>query len=245
MSLPTFIQLHQIKQPTIRNYINEKELRVREDFERLKSTPHQIGEIANYHLHSDTFLVEADVDTVWNTYLSISPKDTWNSEIVSFGCMFCRASGTVSYVDDPYNGLQEGQVLFLNISLFWGKVNIAVAHKITHIVPEEKYIEFSYIEGGKTEGSQRLIFSSTPEGNTHIEHRTIYRGRTRSVLRERIMYPIFHTKVISAFHSNVKRKILSLETPPSLPKHYHNAYSSSPLPTFPCLVFRSARNPLV
>ena len=150
LPLPTIIQLNQIKQPSIRDYINEKGLRVREDFDKLKSTTHKIGEAANYHVHSDTFLVEADVATVWDTYLSISPKDTWNSKIVSFGCMYCGSNGTVTYVDDMYQGLREGQILFLNISLFWGKVNIAVAHKIMQINPESKFIEFSYIEGGKT-----------------------------------------------------------------------------------------------
>ncbi len=208
LRVSAIIKLDQIKQAKIREYINEKGLRIREDFERLKSTTHKASEIDSYHVHTDNFLILADIETVWNTYLSITPKDTWNSEIVSFGCMFCQSVGTITYVDDAYHGLQEGQILFLNISLFWNKVNIAVAHKIMQIVPDKKYIEFSYIEGGKTEGSQRLIFSETPEGHTRIEHLTTYRGRPKSFLREKVIYPIFHTKVISAFHSNVKRKIL-------------------------------------
>lgn len=209
LKLPSFIQLNHIKQPTVKNYILEKGLRVREDFDRLKSTPQVASELDSYHIHIDTFHVNADISKVWNTYLSISPRETWNSKIVSFGCMYCQQQGAISYVDDAYPGLREGQILFLNISLFWEKVNIAVAHKIMRICPSEKYIEFSYIEGGKTEGCQRLIFSKASEGSTQIEHKTTYRGSTKSFLREKVLYPIFHSKVIRAFHQNVERKILS------------------------------------
>ena len=203
------IRLDDVRQKTIREYVRNKGLFVSSDFDKLKTTCYRPSEIETYHVHSKTFRVEADLEHVWGTYLSISPEDTWRCRTVSFGFMYCKKSKTISYAQDAYGGLREGQILFLNVGLFWGLVNIAVAHQITRIDQREKYIEFSYIEGGETEGSQRLTFTKAPDGLTEIEHKTTYRGKTKSPFREKTLYPILHEKVISVFHSNVKEKALS------------------------------------
>ena len=203
------IRLDDVRQKTIREYVRNKGLFVSSDFDKLKTTCYRPSEIETYHVHSKTFRIEADLEHVWSTYLSISPEDTWRCRTVSFGFMYCKKSKTISYAQDAYGGLREGQILFLNVGLFWGLVNIAVAHQITRIDQREKYIEFSYIEGGETEGSQRLTFTKAPDGLTEIEHKTTYRGKTKSPFREKTLYPILHEKVISVFHSNVKEKALS------------------------------------
>ena len=203
------IRLDDVRQKTIREYVRNKGLFVSSDFDKLKTTCYRPSEIETYHVHSKTFRVEADLEHVWGTYLSISPEDTWRCRTVSFGFMYCKKSKTISYAQDAYGGLREGQILFLNVGLFWGLVNIAVAHQITRIDQREKYIEFSYIEGGETEGSQRLTFTKAPDGLTEIEHKTTYRGKTKSPFREKTLYPILHEKVISVFHNNVKEKALS------------------------------------
>ena len=203
------IRLDDVRQKTIREYVRNKGLFVSSDFDKLKTTCYRPSEIETYHVHSKTFRVEADLEHVWGTYLSISPEDTWRCRTVSFGFMYCKKSKTISYAQDAYGGLREGQILFLNVGLFWGLVNIAVAHQITRIDQREKYIEFSYIEGGETEGSQRLTFTKAPDGLTEIEHKTTYRGKTKSPFREKTLYPILHGKVIAAFHRNVKQKVLA------------------------------------
>ncbi len=208
--LPAFIKTDLIQQKTIREYIENKGLRISCDFDQLDTTCYKPAERDSYYVHTKSFLVKSDLDTVWKTYLTIPPRETWRSRMVSFGCMYCKQSKSLTYLKDQYNGLSEGQVLFLNISLFWGMLNIAVAHQITRIDAIEKYIEFSYIEGGKTEGSQRLIFQETPDYQTRIIHRTTYRGKTRSYLREKRLYPYLHGKVIAAFHRNVELKVLEI-----------------------------------
>ncbi len=210
VSKPLIVKYDLISQKTIRDYIEDKGLQIQADFDRLATTCYKTSEKETYLTHSKTFSVAADVETVWHTYLNIPPRDTWKCNIVSFGCMYCKKSKALSYVDDTYHGLREGQVLFLNISLFWGKVNIAVAHQITRINEVEKYIEFSYIEGGKTEGSQRLTFRESAANQTEVTHVTTYRGTTKSYLREQLLYPFLHGKVIAAFHRNVKQKIASV-----------------------------------
>ena len=210
LHLPDFIKLDRIQQKTVRNYIQNRGLQVARDFDQLDTTCCIAAEQDSYHVHTKSFVVKSDLDTVWKTYLTIPPRETWRSPMVSFGCMYCKRSKALTYLKDNYGGLDEGQVLFLNISLFRGMVNIAVAHQITRIDPAEKYIEFSYIEGGKTEGSQRLIFQATSDAHTRIIHRTTYRGKTRSYLREKRLYPYLHGKVIAAFHRNVAQKVLAL-----------------------------------
>jgi len=210
LNLPASIKLDRIQQKTVRNYIRDKGLRVARDFDQLGTTCYKPAERDSYHVHTKSFMVKSDLDTVWETYLTISPHETWRSRMVSFGCMYCKRSKSLTYLKDEYGGLHEGQVIFLNISLVWGMVNIAVAHQVTRIDPAEKYIEFSYIEGGKTEGSQRLIFQETPEAHTRIIHRTTYRGKTKSYLRERRLYPYLHGKVIATFHRNVAQKVLAV-----------------------------------
>lgn len=212
LSLSASIRLDRVRQKTIREYIRNKGLFIGSDFDKLKTTCYKPAEIDTYHIHSKSFAVAADVEQVWNTYLSISPRETWRCRTVSFGCMYCKKSKAITYAKDEYGGLREGQVLFLNVGLFGGLVNIAVAHQITRIDQREKFIEFSYIEGGETEGSQRLTFSRTPDGSTEIEHKTTYRGKRKSAFREKTLYPILHGKVIAAFHRNVRQKVLAQKT---------------------------------
>jgi len=206
---PGSVKLDAVRQKTIREYIRNKGLFICSDFDKLKTTCYKPSERETYLIHSKSFGVEADLEHVWDTYLSISPRETWRCKTVSFGCMYCKNSKAITYAKDEYKGLQEGQVLFLNVGLFWGLVNIAVAHQITRVNQAEKYIEFSYIEGGETEGSQRLTFSETAQGATEIVHKTTYRGKNKSPFREKTLYPILHARVISAFHWNVKQKIIA------------------------------------
>ncbi|TDB66861.1 hypothetical protein [Arundinibacter roseus] len=208
ISETSIIQSERIPQKTVQEYLADKKLHACADFDKLKSTSYQPAEQSTYHVHSKTFLVKAKLSTVWNTYLSISPRETWRSEIVSFGCMYCKNSQELTYMEDEYDGLREGQVLFLNISLLWGLVNIAVAHQIIRVDSVKKEIEFSYIEGGKTEGSQVLSFSAIDSVTTKIVHKTTYKGTEKSYIREQVLYPFLHAKVIAAFHDNVKQKVL-------------------------------------
>lgn len=208
LHLSDFIKPERIRPRTVRAYLKEKELRLSADFDRLKSTCYRPDEDNSYHVHTKEFLVKADLATVWDTYLTIPPRETWRSRMVSFGCLYCRKKRALTYLKDAYDGLREGQVVFLNISLGWGLINIAVAHKIVRVDTRHKNIEFSYIEGGKTEGSQRLLFKKTAEGHTRIIHRTTYRGSTRSYLRDKKLYPYLHGQVIASFHRNVRDKVM-------------------------------------
>ncbi|GAB2799628.1 hypothetical protein GCM10027275_51920 [Rhabdobacter roseus] len=204
------VDFERIPQKTIQAYLQERNLCQVKDFKKLKATNYNPASADHYYEHSRTFRVEQPLEQVWRTYLSIPPRDTWRSPMVSFGCQYCQQEQELTYLEDDYDGLKTGQIIFLNISLFWGLVNIAVAHKITAINEAEKYIEFSYIEGGKTEGSQRLSFRTAAEGATEVVHRTLYKGSCPSLIREKYLYPFLHGRVIASFHKNVAQKITAV-----------------------------------
>ena len=109
-SIAAPVRLDNVRQKTIREYIRDKGLFVSSDFEKLKPTCYKPAEIDTYHIHSKSFRVEADLEQVWGTYLSISPEETWRCQTVSFGFMYCKKSKTISYAQDEYAGLREGQV---------------------------------------------------------------------------------------------------------------------------------------
>ena len=84
-SIAVPVRLDDVRQKTIREYIRNKGLFVSSDFDKLKTTCYRPSEIESYHVHSKTFQVEADLERVWGTYLSISPEENWRCRTVSFG----------------------------------------------------------------------------------------------------------------------------------------------------------------
>ena len=71
--LPAFIKLDRIHQKTVRDYIQEKGLQAAYDFDRLDTTCYKPAERETYHVHTKSFLVKSDLNTVWETYLTIRP----------------------------------------------------------------------------------------------------------------------------------------------------------------------------
>lgn len=164
----------------------------------------------SYHSHHKTFLINKNIDLVWETYLSIHPMEAWNGEMVSFGLQYSKKDGMINYLSDDYAGMQRGQIIILNLNLFWGLLNIAVAHEVTEVNEKKRLIKLCYMKGGASEGSQWITLSETKEGFTEVSHQTFY--KSKSNFRDTKLYPALHSKAISEFHLNVKKKAESLET---------------------------------
>ena len=100
--------------------------------------------------------------------------------------------------------MQKGQIIILNLNLFWGLLNIAVAHEVTEVNEQKRLIKLCYMKGGASEGSQWITLNETKEGYTEVSHQTLY--KSKSNFRDTKLYPALHTKAITEFHLNVKRK---------------------------------------
>lgn len=202
-----FIDYSRIKQPKVIEFIKSRGLDRPEGFNEMTSVGFVESEEATYYRHHCSYFVSKDLDTVWNAYVSIHPRDAWHGSMVSFGVQYNRNTKKLNYLEDPYNGLAPGQVLILNLRIFNGLVKIAVAHEVMEVSAEKRLIKLSYMQGGASEGSQWIRFKAIDTETTEISHLTLY--KSNSAFRDKILYPRLHTRAISEFHSSVKRKFES------------------------------------
>jgi len=205
MTSPQKINFSRIKQRKIIELIGAHKLDVVNDFFRLNSLCYDLSDHASYRTHIKTFIVKDDIERVWEHYKLISPDEAWSSSMLSFGLLYSKKRHTLLYSGDSYDGIEEGQIIFINIRLLGGLLNIAVAHHITEINEAEKSIRICYLEKGASEGSQWIRFLRTKEGFTEIVHETRYRGKSK--FRDANLYPVLHERAIIQFHQNVERKL--------------------------------------
>lgn len=198
----TGVNLGRIRQKKIREFIVQHRLQEPGDFAQLQSFSRANPEMANFYHHTKTFLIKKDIETVWQVYKNLHPKDAWGKGMLGFGLQYSRTQNELTYVDDAYPGAEEGQIVLINLSLLGGLINIAVGHEITAVNETEKYLETCYLTQGKAAGSQQIRLTPTPDGFTEITHHTIY--KSGSAFRDKVLYPFLHTKAITVFHRNIK-----------------------------------------
>lgn len=199
-----FIDLNKVRQPKVRKFIQSNRLNSPEGFDLFKPVCFIQNEESTYHKHHRTFTIHLPPDQVWKAYVAIHPRDAWHGTMVSFGLQFSRRKRAISYLNDEYAGLEKGQIIILNLNIL-GILNIAVAHEVAEVNPEERLIKLCYMAGGASEGSQWIRFKETPEGHTEISHLTLYKSKSR--FRDTILYPALHTKAISEFHHSVWKSL--------------------------------------
>lgn len=198
------IDFHRIKQEKVRRLLLENGLISLHDLSQLQSFCFDHTDGKHYHKHSKSFIFNADIDTVWNGYKTISPQETRKGSMVSFGLMYSRRRNEIMYPSDTYHGIEEGQIIFLNLNLFANMVNLAVGHEITGVNDQEKTIQICYLQNGASTGTQRIQLMAK-NGATEVIHETWY--RSGSLFRDKVLYPGFHEKGLTEFHENVKNKI--------------------------------------
>jgi hypothetical protein len=200
------LDFDKIRPIKVKQFLLKYGLTHKNQFANLKPVCYQEALNYTYRKHLQTFIIKKDIDTVWNTYATIHPNEAWNGNMISFGVQYSRRSHTFQYLNDPYSGMEKGQVLVLNLKLLWGMLNIAVAHEVAEINAAERVIKLCYMPGGATEGSQWITLNETKEGFTEISHLTYY--KSKSNFRDTRLYPKLHTKAIAEFHESVRRKAM-------------------------------------
>jgi hypothetical protein len=198
------IDFKRILQPKVRQHLAKNSLKSLTELSKLKSLPYDETSKKKFRKHYIEFLIHADKTLVWETYKTISPQQTWKGEMVSFGIMYSRNKNCVTYPDDRYTGLEAGQLLFLNLNLFAGLINLAVGHEVVDVDEIKNCVTICYLEHGASVGTQKFWLEGVSSNTTKVIHETWY--TSGSWLRDKLLYPGFHTKAISEFHTNVKRK---------------------------------------
>jgi len=205
------MDLSKIKYKTVRNFLQKSGVNHLADFANLDHSCSHNPDLKGYNRHMKTFLVEEPLEKVWAAYKNTKPSETFCGSMLNFGLQYSRDKKEITYPDDEYKGIEKGQIVFLNLCVLWNMVNLAVGHEVTEVNEEEKRIQTSYLKNGASEGIQNMTLESTKEGFTKITHETFYKGK--SAFRDKVIYPRFHTKAITEFHANVKRKIQSMLSP--------------------------------
>lgn len=198
------VDFEKVKQSKVKRFLLHHKLNDVTGFTKLESICYNPEVEASYQKHHQTFLIKNNVESVWHTYKTIHPKEAWNGEMVSFGVQYSKSSNSINYLNDHYTGMQQGQILVLNLKMFWGLLHLAVAHQVSEVNEQQRMIKLCYMKGGASEGSQWITLHETEEGFTEVSHLTLYKSKSK--FRDTKLYPRLHAKAIAEFHGNVKRK---------------------------------------
>ncbi|MFT6866092.1 MAG: hypothetical protein ACJA08_000919 [Cyclobacteriaceae bacterium] len=159
----------------------------------------------SYSKHTKEYVVKADIDSIWNCYVYLHPTQCWDSDMISFGMMYSRAQKKLYYRDSEYDSLQPGQLYFISLKIIGSIFQIPVIHEISQVDHHKKIIKSCYLKSGRSEGSQWIKLFKIDDHTTKIIHETKY--KCESVLREKHLYPYFHSKAVNQFHGNIKEAV--------------------------------------
>ncbi len=151
------------------------------------------------------YMLDENLSTVWERYVNASPAESWDGKRVSFGLLFSKTSELVVYRGGECAEIDTGQVIYLNLRILRGVYNLALAFEIINVDVKNKLIEFSYIEGNKSQGKQCIRFRPTPDNRTEIIHSSYFRSNSK--IRDKFIYPYFHKRATNEFHRNMKKII--------------------------------------
>lgn len=204
----SLIDFLRIRQKSVHKLFGRNNIQTLKNLSDLRSFCYDPAHTKKYNKHVKSFTIHAPLEKVWETYKTISPQDTWNGRMVSFGAMYSRKRNQVSFYDDAYHGIEPGQLIFLNLNLFGNVAHLAVGHEVVDVYEDLKQIKICYVQNGASVGTQLIQLKSVAEGETEVIHETWY--TSGSWFRDKILYPVFHSRAIREFHTNVKRRAEAL-----------------------------------
>lgn len=197
------IEFDKISQNKVQELIERQHEHGIETFEELKPSMHSDSDTKGYFIHENVYEIKKGIDKVWNKYLNMSPSKSWNGKKVSFGFLFSKKEHKIVYRDENVSKIDTGMVVYLNLRLMKGLINLATAFEIINIDRENKIIEFSYLSCNNSVGIQKIQFFETPKGFTEIVHTSFY--KSNNIAKNYFFYPYFHTRATNEFHRNIKK----------------------------------------
>lgn len=204
----SLIDFLRIRQKSVHKLFVKNKIKTLKNLAELQSFCYDPSHTKKYHKHLKSFRMGASLEKVWETYKTISPQDTWNGHMVSFGAMYSRRRNRLTFYDDAYQGIEPGQLIFLSLNLFGNAVHLAVGHEIVDVYDDLMQIKICYVQNGASVGTQLIQLKKIGASATEVIHETWY--TSGSWFRDKILYPAFHARAIGEFHANVKRRAEAL-----------------------------------
>lgn len=201
------VDVNRIPQKKVREFVqNQKVALALSDFNQIQPTLTQPATAVGFHTHRANYKVKSDVSTVWQKYQNASPSESWEGKRFSFGFAFDRNKEELVYREDnSSNGVEPGQMFYVNLRLMGGVYNMAVAFEIITVDTVNRVMEFSYVEGGQSQGLQRIELKEDEDGNTAIVHTSFFKSGSK--FRDAILYPYFHKRIINEFHRRMRKRL--------------------------------------
>jgi len=206
---PIRINLNEIPQRKVRNYIVTRSIDKMQDYSSIQPSWKKQIDASGFKIIEKTFFLKYGLSDVWEFYRHASTFKMWNGRSIGFGLLITKCSKRITYAKSiSCPEVDTGQVYFLNIKLIKGLFNIPVAFEIINIDQLNRMVEFSYIDKNKSEGKQTIQFFDDGAGRTRIVHKSYF--KSNSVFRDDWLYPHFHKKFIREFHKNMN-KLINIE----------------------------------
>lgn len=202
------LNLNRIPYKKVRNYILDIKNHNICFFNELQPSWKSDSTNSDYHIQQKTYFVKENLSRVWDKYRTTSPAEAWHGKKVMFGFMFSKKNNEPVFAGDNFETIDTGQVIFLNLKLL-KFYNLAMAFEIISVNADKKTIEFSYIDGNVSSGKQSLQFLTTDAGYTQIIHSSFFKSDSK--IRDKVLYPYFHTRTTNEFH-RIMRKIISQDS---------------------------------
>lgn len=176
------------------------------NFSDLVSTVPNPNELDTYGLVKDQFQIDQPFEIVFEKYKSADPKDAWKGGgLIDFALGLDKNTNEIYYPGELYPGAKVGQVLYFHSSIL-GLKKLCMAQEIVKVDKQNGIIEFSYVKGGMTAGSQTMRFESISPNKTKITHTSYFKGV--SAARDKYLYPFFHSLIVAKFHTNMKKSFM-------------------------------------
>lgn len=199
------VKYDEIPYRPVRKYIQKQQQASIFQFRDVKASCTSVNDFSEFSCYTKTYVIKERLSRVWETYQNTSPNESWKTRKSSVGLIYLRHSDEVCYQNDTCDGINLGQVIFVNLKLVKGLYRMATAFEVTRISEEEHVLEVSYIESGINHGKQTISMTETEDGYTQITHTSVI--QSESHFRDKVLYPYFHYKLINVFHRQMKRRV--------------------------------------
>ncbi len=203
------VQLDKIPQKKVREYLlHQFETYQFNSFTEIQPTFTATTDASSFHTHYAKYMVNEQIDNVWQNYIEANPSESWEGKRFSFGFLFNRSSDALVYPQDGNkDGIEVGQMFYVNLKLLRGVYKMAVGFEIITLDTANRVVEFSYIEGGNSKGKQRIELQEMENGKTRIVHTSFFKSDSK--FRDKFLYPFFHQRIINEFHRKMRKRIKS------------------------------------
>ena len=188
----------------VRSYLQDQQYLSEAEFlADLQPSCIQEDDLSSFYVYEKKYKVKSSMGKVWQTYRNASPTEAWTNRKSACALLYEREFDALIYPDEAARGITPGQILFMDLKLLKGFYHMATSFEITRVEDELGVIQFNYTRSGVSKGKQIIKMEETENGETIITHTSIIRSGNR--IRDRVLYPYFHNKLINAFHRNMRR----------------------------------------